>query len=699
MPSPVKLLRYILRAVLPGLIVPLTFAVEPSFHFHVAGDDPGPWPAIFGSIGMTAGTNGVANIIVLPAGTPVATATWRPRVEQGALLILEGGSEFAGSLGIASTDKKVQTRQIRDLHDESLPIVWERTLDLPIYSVPNTAKVFSRERWSNAPMAAGFRLGRGAVFWLNVTPGEKGHERFPYILQALTSLGLEPPFRSGRLWAFFDSSYRLRADPDYLAERWRAAGIGALHVAAWHYYEADQQRDDYLGKLIEACHRRAILVYAWVELPHVSEKFWNDHPEWREKTALLQDAHLDWRKLMNLADPNCSAEVKRGIANLAKRFNWDGINLAELYFESLEGIDNPSRFTPFNDNVRAEFRVLHNADPVAIVRDKSHPLKSKLLEFRATLAQRMQEDWLNELAKIKRTQPHLDIVLTHVDDKFDTRMRDAIGAESDRLLPQLAKHDFTFLIEDPATIWHLGPQRYPQIAEKYVTPHQDKLAIDINIVERYQDVYPTKLQTGTELFQLVHLSSRAFPRVALYFENSIRKVDLPLLASSAARIDRIDRVANRLVIDSKYGVGIPWSGPAKVNGRLWPVSNPETLWLPPGPVAIEPAAGSPALRILDFNGDLKTASAQVDSVEVSYNSAHRAVAVLDRIPAAIEIDGARATPEWLSSAGRHALLLPKGQHVVTFLITAPKPAPAVPSSAASAIARPPSIPRAPRPSP
>ena len=675
-------------------------AAEPSFHFHVAGDDPGPWPAIFQSIGMTSGTNGIANIIVLPAGTAAATATWRPRVEQGTLLILEGNSEFAASLGIAPTDKKVQTRQIRDSHDESLPIIWERTLDLPVYSVPPAAKVFSRERWSNAPMAAGLRIGRGAVFWLNVTPGQNGHERFPYVLQALTSLGLVPPFKSGRLWAFFDSSYRLRADPDYLAERWRAAGIGALHVAAWHYYEPDPQRDDYLKKLIEACHRRAILIYAWVELPHVSEQFWNDHPEWREKTALLQDAHLDWRKLMNLANPACSREVKQGIANLANRFNWDGINLAELYFESLEGIDNPSRFTPFNDDVRAEFRLLHNADPVAIVREKSHPLKSKLLEFRATLAQRMQEDWLNELAKIKRTLPHLDIVLTHVDDKFDTRMRDAIGAESDRLLPQLAHHDFTFLIEDPATIWHLGPQRYPQIAEKYVTPYQDKLAIDINIVERYQDVYPTKLQTGTELFQLVNISTRAFPRVALYFENSIRKADLPLLASSAARVDRIDRVAGRLVLDSKYGAGIAWSGPAKVNGRLWPVANTETLWLPPGPVAIEPAQTAPPLRILDFNGDLKTASAQADAVEVSYNSGHRAIAVLDRLPAAIEIDGAPAiNPKWLSSSGRHALLLPKGQHVVTFLIAPPTPPKGVPSSAPSAAATLPSIPRAPRPLP
>ncbi|MBI2688245.1 MAG: hypothetical protein HYX27_18230 [Acidobacteria bacterium] len=683
MPSLAKLLLFAL---------PLN-AVEPSFHFHVAGEDPGPWPAIFGSIGMTAGTSGVASVIVLPAGTPAASAIWRPRVEQGTIVVLEGHSEFAASLGFAPAGKSIQTRQIRDLQDETLPIIWERALDLPVYTVPSAAKVFSRERWSGAPMAAGLRIGRGAVFWLNVTPGQKGHERFPYILQALTSLGLEAPFRSGRLWAFFDSSYRLRADPDYLAERWRAAGIGALHVAAWHYYDADPQRDEYLHKLIDAAHRRAILVYAWVELPHVSEKFWNDHPEWREKTALLQDAQLDWRKLMNLANPACVREVKAGIAVLAKRFNWDGINLAELYFESLEGIANPSRFTPFNEDVRAEFRALHNADPVAVARDAAHPLRPKLLEFRASLAQRIQEDWLNELSQIRRTLPHLDVVLTHVDDKFDTRMRDAIGAESSRLLPQLARHDFTFLIEDPATIWHLGPQRYPQIAGKYNTPYPEKLAIDINIVERYQDVYPTKQQTGTELFQLVSLSSRAFPRVALYFENSIHKADLPLLSSSAARVDRIDHIAGRLVMDSKYGAGIPWTGSAKINGRLWPVAGSDTLWLPPGPVAIEPSPAAPPLRILDFNGDLKTASAQSNAIDISYNSPHRAIAIADRMPAAVEIDGAPVPVEWMSANGRHALLLPRGQHVVSFLLTAPGPLKEVSSPAPSGAAKPQSSPR------
>ena len=63
-------------------------------------------------------------------------------------------------------------------------------------------------------------------------------------------------------------------------------------------------------------------------------------------------------------------------------------------------------------------------------------------------------------------------------------------------------------IESPS-VWNLGPQRYPEIARRYqpLTKRADKLAIDINIVDRYQDVYPTKQQTGSELFELVHLAS------------------------------------------------------------------------------------------------------------------------------------------------------------------------------------------------
>ena len=227
------------------------------------------------------------------------------------------------------------------MHAPKLRIVWEKPLELPVFEIPKEARVFARERWQDAPLMAGFRRGAGAVLWVAAPLGPHGYERFPYISQALADLGLDPPFRSDRLWAFFDSSYRSRVDLDYFAARWRAAGISALHVAAWHYWERDPQADEYLRQLIEACHRHAISVYAWLELPHVSEKFWDEHPEWREKTALLQDAQLDWRKLMNLTNRD---GVRRGVRRRARsgraiRLGWRESGRA--VFRIARGYENP----------------------------------------------------------------------------------------------------------------------------------------------------------------------------------------------------------------------------------------------------------------------------------------------------------------------------------------------------------------------
>src|SRR6185295_10519031 len=208
------------------------------------------------------------------------------------------------------------------------------------------------------------------------------------------ALGLEPPLRSNRLWAFFDSAYRTRVDVDYFADRWRKAGIGALHIAAWHYWEPDPQRDEFLARLIEACHRRAIQVYAWLEFPHVSEAFWDQHPKWREQTAAGQDAHLDWRKLMNLLDPECEREVWRGTQTLMRRFDWDGVNLAELYFESLEGSANAARFTPMNVTIRERYQREHGLDPLQFFQHPDAAKMAAFLDWRANLAHELQETWL-----------------------------------------------------------------------------------------------------------------------------------------------------------------------------------------------------------------------------------------------------------------------------------------------------------------
>ncbi len=645
--------------------------VQPRLAFHVMGDEPGGWPELLSSLGLTNGTGGGASVIVAPHGVGLPPAEWAARVERGAILVLEGESPLAAAFGFhAGVQPHLSVRSVEDLRAPDLAIVWEKALDVAVFDIPAEAHVFARERWQKAPLLAGFRKGAGAVLWVAAPPGPHGYERFPYLPQALLDLGLQPPFRSTRLWAFFDSAYRARVDVDYFAQRWRAAGIGALHVAAWHFWERDPQGDEYLRLLIDACHRNAIQVYAWLELPHVSEIFWDQHPEWREKTALLQDAQLDWRKLVNLTNRDAFAAVAAGARDLLTRFDWDGVNLAELYFESIEGHENPARFTPLNDDVRKEFQQADGFDPLELFDAKSPrhwqknaPGLARFLDFRALLAQRQQTEWIAQIEEIRRLKPQLDLTLTHIDDRFDTSMREKLGADAARVLPLLAQHDFTFLIEDPATIWNLGPQRYPQIAARYapITPAQEKLAIDVNIVERYQDVYPTKQQTGAELFQLVHTAANSFPRVALYFEASIARHDLPWLASAAAAVDRAVNANGKLVVESRRGVGVPWKGPATVDGKPWPFASDSVVWLMPGGHTIESTTAPLSLRVLDFNGDLKAAASTASGIQFAYQSNARAMALLERAPAKLQIDGVERTPDM---AGK-VLLLPRGQHYVT----------------------------------
>ncbi|MBI5282312.1 MAG: hypothetical protein HY858_11570 [Candidatus Solibacter usitatus] len=588
-----------------------------------------------------------------------ALASW-PRVLESAgldasgLVILEGDSAQARAVGFIPTPGLIPVRNVIDSANPGMQIIWEHEQRLPRFETPAQATVFTRERWTGAPLAAGFRRDGKVVFWTAVSPGERGYERFPYLVQALAELGVTAQVETRGLWAFFDSSYRLRADQDYLARRWRRGGISALHIAAWHYWEPDQARDAWLGKLIEACHRHAIAVYAWVELPHVSNRFWETHPEWREKTATGQDAQLDWRRLMNLSNEECAAEVERDLRGLSARFDWDGINLGELYFESLEGYLNPARFTPFSPEVRREFSSLHGFDPAEMYHGMSPRWHLRdaasmrlFLDYRAGLAARLQQEWLGRLEAIRRDRPWLDLTLTHVDDRFDTTMRDRLGADAGRLLPAAAQAGATFLIEDPATLWHLGADRYAELARRYaaIAPPRSSLAIDINVVERYQDVYPTKQQTGVELFQLLHQAASSFPRVAIYFENSILAPDWPLIAAAAAPARILRLSGGEVEVYSPDSAALRWPGCAEVDGEAWPIRSAGRLLVPAGRHVVSPCSAEPKIKLTDFNGTLLAARAVGERLEIAYESRSRAIALL---------------------ADGRVVLLPPGRRTVTF---------------------------------
>ncbi len=279
----------------------------------------------------------------------------------------------------------------------------------------------------------------------------------------------------------------------------------------------------------------------------------------------------------------------------------------------------------------------------------------------------MQADWLDVIDRTRSSKPYLDVVLTHIDDRFEPGIRDALGADVARSLPLIQARRSTLLVEDPATLWNLGPERYAKIAEKYreLTPDRSQIAVDINVVERYQDVYPTKKQTGVELLELVHQAAVSFHRVALYFENSLEKQDLALLPAAATAATVAENGVDELDVNAPEPTRVAWQGPVEVDGKLWPVQNAEFVLAPAGKHRLSAGVKQPALTIADFNGEIRSALSSEVRVDLAYTSRSRAIAKLSSPVSSIDVDG---VPFWKASATNleGAVVLPAGQHLVTF---------------------------------
>src|SRR5260370_28713336 len=165
-------------------------------YFSVLSEDAGAWPDILASVGLQRQPAGVSRIFVARTGA-AASAEWPARVERGAILILEGESSLADLFGFRRSRKDpVPVHSLSDVHRPTLPIVWEKGLELPVFDIPEGAQVFGRERWTGAPMTAGLKRGAGAILSLAAPPRERGSERFPYLLPALGHLRLGPSFHT-----------------------------------------------------------------------------------------------------------------------------------------------------------------------------------------------------------------------------------------------------------------------------------------------------------------------------------------------------------------------------------------------------------------------------------------------------------------------------------------------------------------------
>ena len=429
-----------------------------------------------------------------------------------------------------------------------------------------------------------------------------------------------------------------------------AQGARVVDVAAWDTNFTDPSQDYPYAALIQALHARGILAYAWLEPPFVDLAMWQNQPQCREKTETGQDADPYWRDLISLETPACFNLAWQQWTPVIEGNPWDGVNVAELYFESPQ---NPAAFTPFSPGALKLF----GRDPRTNM--------AAFMKFRVQLVTELNSEMLTRLNSLPQAS-RLDLELTVIDSKLDPTEAYDVGSDVTQLAGVAQKGGASLQLEDPFTTWSDGPLRYDQL-----TPELQQLVqpgsglIDLNIVNR-AGARPTAKMTGGEL-NLAVASAAAFSgRMGAYAIGTIPAADQAALPSAMAGTAQTTDTG--IVTPWTVTVHAPPAGPdtsVTVDGTPWPSAG-GTAIVPAGEHRIvwsnSPAPG-PGLT--GFTGELSSASISANAMTLAYSSRAATYAVVTQRPATLVVDGtAQAANAVADPTGGWTLALPKGTHRV-----------------------------------
>ena len=609
----------------------------------------------------------------------------KSEVYQGLCVITEQQSALAAGLGIQFSDRDFAVDALVDSRHPDIPIQWEEPLQVRGIE-PYGLTIFCRDGISGIPVLSGGSLGKGRFLFLGVPldgPEGWGYSRFPFFHEALIEfIHVRLSLRCDRLMVYLDWGFHYAEDPASLARRLKGYGISEVHLSSWYDFRHCQ---DFFTRFITACHAEGILVYSWLELPMVTREFWDAHPEWREKTAAGGDAKVDWRFLMALEIPECMEAVQGEIKKSIDTFDWDGVDLAELYFESPLGLEEPENFTPLSDVVRADFRGQYGVDPMELFNpenvhfyENDGETLTKFFEYRAKLCTRLNREVLLYVQKIgsQIAGRRLDLTLTQVDSIIDTRMKENIAVDPDAFMHLQQELGFNLQVEDPFTLWSRGPDRYQVISTAYRSRIASgaRLTIDVNIVNRVDTQYPTRKQTGLEFLTLLSEASSHADQVCLYAANTPYVFDYtyaPYALAGQARLKKID--------DRQYQVSSPYTVLLEtdtlnkeflVNGNSWPCVNKKGVILPAGNSLVTEVSESRESRdwlfITDLNGEIKGCSRDGRDIILRYDEKRNALVSLNRRPARIMVNGKELSlPVYLKDGGV-TVSCPAGENEVVF---------------------------------
>ena len=617
-------------------------------------------------------------------------------VQEGGNLITDHKNDLAEELGIHFSTAQLKLRSVRDRTYPDESIAWRDPVPIYKLNVENVDEVFCQDAATDAPIVIGVTVGKGKVifFGSHFDPySQRGYSCYPYLLDYVKRyFRLGPIIRREDLEAYFDPGLRPNVSVEDLVKQWVRAGIRRIHVGGWHEYP--KYTYDY-ARLIRLAHANGILIYAWLEPPQLTQKFWRNHPEFREKNYKGEDAPPAWRYPLALTEPACVDSIAAYYTKLLTGFDWDGVNLAELYFESGKGFDEPLRYSPMHPSAVREVKQKYGIDLLSIF-DQSSPwywksnpfVQSALTEYRIGKLDEVYGRLLREFSDHARTKPGFHIIVTAMDSYGSPELREQLGVDMDHILALQKKYAFSLQVEDAEHLWSTDPHRYVQIGQRYeqLIGDRSKLLLDLNILDLSSSTrkrgavipFPTVIQTGTESFLLIHDAAVGAPRFTFYAEGTVNPQDLPFFASAAAHGIHYRRADNDYEVEAEHSFVLRFPKEIShiiLDGMLIPASRENLFFIPAGQhrVSVNPGASGAFStsqlqpRILSSTSDILNLSYGMRDAKFTYESDERMLVAFSNEPTQALVDGQQYSFTALKGNDCFTFQLPPGKHDVSVI--------------------------------
>lgn len=608
-------------------------------------------------------------------------------VHQGGNLITDQKNELAEELGIRFSPTQLAIRSIRDRTYPEEPIAWRYVELVNKLNLESVDEVFCQDAATDAPLVIGKMVGKGKMifFGSRFDPLTRlGYSHYPFLMDYVRRyFRLGPIIRSENLETYFEPGLRANWSVEDLVKQWVRAGIRRVHVGGWHEYA--KYTYDY-GRLIRLAHANGILVYAWLEPPQLTQKFWRDHPEWREKNYKGEDMQPAWRYAVALTDPACVDSIALKHRALLDSFDWDGVNLAELYFESGKGFETPLLFAPMHSSAVRDVKRKYGIELTTIF-DQNSPwywrsnpsVQAAVTEYRVNKLDEVYERLLREFTEHARKKQGFQIIVTAMDSFGSPELREQLGVDMNHILALQKRYGFVLQVEDPEHLWSTDPNRYIQIGreyEKHVTD-RSKLMLDLNILQFRKKgeitPFPTLTQTGTECFLLVRAAAIGAPRFTYYSEQSVNPQDVPFLASAAAPDISYHRTDDLFTIEAprSFILRLPKEIPqVLVDGMLVSASRENLYFIPAGTHTVNLNLGTTGAfstsqlqpRIISATGNITALAYGMRNARFKYNSDERMLVSFSNEPTGIDLDGQPYTVLSMKGNDCYTIMLPPGSH-------------------------------------